>query len=687
MLALRFATSNRNGLRRLDMASCVTPEPQTIRAELERILASSPFAGAQRSQQFLRYVVENSLESRDDALKEYTIAIEVFGRSSSYDPSIDATVRVEAGRLRSRLHEYYEEDGKHDPLIIDIPKGGYRATVTTRPVAATAMVAAKPAPAAPFDMPAPPAASRQRGIWITAACILFLIAGAVVLRQQHHAVTPRMPAPIPMAILPFANQTGVDASGYLAEGLTQNLIRQCSEIPRLKVMSRAAVDRVNRSSAATQLGVAILLTGALRKGADGRLVVDAELSNAKDGSVLRSRQYIAEQSDLQPVQADIVQDVIEGLGIELDARQSAHAQRPLTSSPAAFDAFLQGESAARAASAEGYRLAIKSDEKAVSKDPGFALAWEELAESHAALGIFFEPAREHMPLARRYADRALAIDPSLSQAHGTLGLIDLMYDWNYGAAQAELAAADSRESAITSFACTAHLLDQSGRTRHAEEEIHQRLEFDPRSAALIGELGCINYYGGKYEESIRLYRQALAADSRSTLAYWGLGKSLVREGRYAEALDTLRRFKAVNGFEPPVISAEIGYAEGASGDRKAAIETAHMLQSGFCPYVCRSVPCRSDLSVLERRRQYLCVAQQGVCRSFPVPHLDCDGSKVGCLTSGCTFPGPARSHDKSSWTMSSVAQRQNSQGCRDSIAARHGVSFRTIIHVAVRTWD
>ena len=561
-------------------ATSVSPTTEEIRAQLARILASRIFAGAQRSQRFLSYVVEKSFDPGSDALKEYTIAVDVFERDASYDSSIDATVRVEAGRLRGRLHEYYAEDGKHDPLIIDVPKGGYRAVFTKRPLSATAMDGARPSPAIPFAVPASPAVSRKRSIGITAACILSLIAGAVILRQQHHAPTPtsRMPAPIAMAILPFANQTGVDANGYLSEGLTQNLIRQCSEIPRLKVMSRAAVDRVNRSSAASQLNVAILLTGALQKDADGHLVVDAELSNVKDGSVLRSRQYMAEQSDLQPVQADIVQDVIQGLGIELDARQSAHTQRPLTSSPAAFNAFLQGESAARDATAEGYHLAIKSDEQAASKDPGFALAWEALAESHLALGIYFEPAREHMPLARRYAERALAIDSSLSQAHGTLGLIHIMYDWDYGAAQAEVAAADSRESAITSFACTAHLLDQSGRTRHAEEEIHQVLEFDPRSPTLIGELGCINYYGGKYEEAIRYYRQALAADSRSPIAYWGLGKSLVREGHFAEALEILRRFKAVNGFEPPIITAEIGYAEGSSGDRKAAIETANTLQ-------------------------------------------------------------------------------------------------------------
>src|ERR1700761_7291211 len=101
------------------MASAVT-QPQEVRAELERILASTPFAGSHRSQRFLRYVVENSLDDAHESLKEYAIAIEVFERDSSYDPSIDATVRVEASRLR----EYYADAGRNDPLVIDMPKGG-----------------------------------------------------------------------------------------------------------------------------------------------------------------------------------------------------------------------------------------------------------------------------------------------------------------------------------------------------------------------------------------------------------------------------------------------------------------------------------------------------------------------------------------------------------------------------------
>ena len=110
----------------------------------------------------------------DESLKEYAIAVEVFERDASYDPAIDATVRVEAGRLRSRLREYYAEQGKNDTLVIDMPKGGYRATVTVRPIAAPAHGRGE-ASLRPSRSPcrsAPPGSTRKRVWWITAACIL-----------------------------------------------------------------------------------------------------------------------------------------------------------------------------------------------------------------------------------------------------------------------------------------------------------------------------------------------------------------------------------------------------------------------------------------------------------------------------------------------------------------------------------
>src|SRR5688572_27179801 len=95
-----------------------------IRAEVDRISATA-LSGSLRLQSFLRYIVEQSLTGQADRLKEYSIGLEVYGESPEYDPKIDATVRGEASRLRSKLAWYYQTDGRDDQVVITVPKGGY----------------------------------------------------------------------------------------------------------------------------------------------------------------------------------------------------------------------------------------------------------------------------------------------------------------------------------------------------------------------------------------------------------------------------------------------------------------------------------------------------------------------------------------------------------------------------------
>ncbi len=95
--------------------------------QLARILASDQFAHAERLSQLLRFTVEQTLNGNSEELKEYTLGLAVFGRAVSYDPRTDPIVRVEMGRLRSKLTEYYAAEGKNDPIVIDLPKGSYRA--------------------------------------------------------------------------------------------------------------------------------------------------------------------------------------------------------------------------------------------------------------------------------------------------------------------------------------------------------------------------------------------------------------------------------------------------------------------------------------------------------------------------------------------------------------------------------
>jgi TolB-like protein len=576
----------------------IKPTMPEIEEELDRILSSKVFAAAQRSQAFLRYVVERSLMDAPAPLKEFSIAMDVFARDQDYDPSIDATVRVEAGRLRSRLREYYDTEGRGNPVHIDVPKGGYYPTFTFREgeVAGANDVAMIKTDAQPVETTRGWAPLRWRRWAVVGFVGLGLIAAGA--RRWHTSTKQVLSVPgggqqIALAVLPFANETGNKANDYLADGLTDNLIRQLSEIPPLKVMARGTVYRFRSStdkavSVGRSLHVNSVLTGELHE-VNGKLIVDTELSNMSDGSVIESHRYLPEDDDLGPVQASITQNVIHGLKMELDARQTAHVLRPVSSSVAAYQEMLRGESAARGNSPIELHDAIKHFEQAVRLDPKFTIAWSDLAQTHLFLGIYFEDPRQHMPRAREYATRALQLDPEFGEAHGTLGLVQLLYNWDYAAAASELASVKDEQSALTVLSCTSHLMAETGRTRDADEMVQRMLEYDPQSAQLIGELGCIDYYRGDYEHAMQRYREAMAMDPHSPVPYWGLGKTLSLQGKYGEAVKILRQFKLATGFEPPLLTAEIGYAlgrEGKTSDAEREIaELREMSKSTFVdPY-------------------------------------------------------------------------------------------------------
>lgn len=134
-------------------ASAPVTEEQ-VREELSRVLACHEFRTSKRSQDFLRYVVENTLQGHGDMLKERTIGIEVFGRPTSYDPGDDATVRVKAGEVRKRLSSYYADQGAQNPVRIELPSGTYVPEFHLVNAPAPAVVEALPAPAAVTPAPA-----------------------------------------------------------------------------------------------------------------------------------------------------------------------------------------------------------------------------------------------------------------------------------------------------------------------------------------------------------------------------------------------------------------------------------------------------------------------------------------------------------------------------------------------------
>src|SRR5260370_13991321 len=113
--------------------SLMEPVREAKLEQLERLLQSRALHGSESLRAFLKYVVENAVDHREISLKEYTIATEVFGRDANYDTRNDSVVRVQAGRLRAKLHEYYASEGKNDEIIIDLPKGHYAPVFSPNP--------------------------------------------------------------------------------------------------------------------------------------------------------------------------------------------------------------------------------------------------------------------------------------------------------------------------------------------------------------------------------------------------------------------------------------------------------------------------------------------------------------------------------------------------------------------------
>ena len=113
-------------------------ELEASSAQIQRILQSKTFRTSEVHRNLLNYLAEKSLAGEADSLKEYTVGLDVFAKPASYDPRQESTVRMHVGRLRQKLAEYYRTEGVDDPIIVDLPKGGFRVTFEPKPTAAPA---------------------------------------------------------------------------------------------------------------------------------------------------------------------------------------------------------------------------------------------------------------------------------------------------------------------------------------------------------------------------------------------------------------------------------------------------------------------------------------------------------------------------------------------------------------------
>jgi len=343
---------------------------EDCRAQLTLILNSTDFEATSREHRFLSHVVEEVLSGRGDRIKAYSIAVEVFGRSESFDPQTDPIVRIEAGHLRRALERYYLTSGHADPIVITIPKGGYVPVFSLR---------SHPSLAVPQEAIVSPtiaeATVRQVAsrLLLLAMLVALLAVGASVAWWWTSA-RPGAPETPRVLVETFDDLTGTQAGGAIARGLRQEVVSQLSKFKDIVVMeSTAKGDDPSISPPRFVLAGSIHLSG-------DAFLLRVRLLNRADGSVLWANSYDGgmKVAELVGAQADIASNVATSLaqtyGVIFQADANLHVDNP-PEDWAAYTCTLSFYAYRIVADPETRSAVRTCLEKAVDRFPNYATAW------------------------------------------------------------------------------------------------------------------------------------------------------------------------------------------------------------------------------------------------------------------------------------------------------------------------
>ena len=370
-------------------------EEQNIRKQLDRLLESALFTHAERLGRFLKFVVDETLDSRADRINQYAIAMDVFDRDESFDATVDPIVRVEAGRLRSKLLEYYHELGCNDPVRIVLPKRGYAARFQFRSAAELSTYSAS----------ADSGGESSSG------------------NNTHQTTYPTGPT---IAVLPFVNMSPDPEQEYFADGVTEDLITDLSKVSGISVIARQSTFSYKGAAFTVQqvcdeLGANFVLEGSVRKVGD-RVRITAQFIEGSTGQHLWAQRYDRDLGYIFELQDEVNQKIVSALSLRLSDSEGKKLKRKGTDVIDAYDYVLRGMKETWAYTMEGSARARYCFESALDLDPGYAIACARLALNYIYRWIvgWSKTREESINKGFELATKAVALDDQLALAHAAL---------------------------------------------------------------------------------------------------------------------------------------------------------------------------------------------------------------------------------------------------------------------------
>lgn len=415
-----------------------------------------------------------------------------------------------------------------------------------------------------------PAAATQhawlgsRTVIVVAGLVIFGIGlGAGWSFQSSPPSHARADTPTALAVLPFENLSGDEATAPFVAGLHDDLLTRLSGVGALRVIARASVRQYAEGAKpirliAQELGVYMVLAGGVQRLGD-RVRINVQLVDGASEQQLWAERFDRDltAADLFAIQTEITEAIARALSTRLtDAERSALGRRP-TDNLLAYEWFLRGRAAFEQAHLGGkdHREAIAFFRRATEEDPRFAQAWAHLAATWMH-DYYWRNVDEVAP-AIDAVRRARAIDPELPEAYLAQALIHLYGMLDLHAALAELSAVtQGRAGSAEVLRIRAELLSRLGRSEEAIESALQAVALDPRSPATASRVALYLRGAGRYSEAIALIDGALALSPRSITLHLSAADLLASAGDWEAAKRRMREgFQAVPGGVAQLVDA------------------------------------------------------------------------------------------------------------------------------------
>jgi TolB-like protein/class 3 adenylate cyclase/lipoprotein NlpI len=402
-----------------------------------------------------------------------------------------------------------------------------------------------------------------------------VIPDAEILEGKGEAVRQKN-----ILVLPFVNMSNDPDQEYFSDGLTEEIISNLSKLKDTRVISRTTSMQYKNTTKDTktigkETEADFILEGSVRKAANN-LRITAQFIDACRDVHLWAQSFRGTLDDIFDIQEDVSIKIVEALRLQLSSEEKVTLQKRYTDNTEAYQLYLQGMFFWKKRNEQGLTLAIKFFERALEKDPDYALAWAGIADTLSLMGEYTNLSRRDLYQKQMDAiHKALAIDPQLAEAHISFAISLMLNDWDWSGAEREFKLGlqlDPKNA--TGHHWYAELLLFIGKPKEAFKEIDIAVELDPVSQGILKDKGIFQYYLRQYDEAIITALATLEIDPGFVPVHRLISLAYTGKGMYEEAINETIKWGSLTGnkIKTDVALAYIYAVSGQEDEARKIIE-------------------------------------------------------------------------------------------------------------------